>query len=240
MKSLVLLLLMASVALTGCVIWEEQTEVPQNETPAPPPPPPNPVVSISSPSDGDVIMIAEETTDVTILMNTQNLVLRPSGGSKKIGEGHFKVTLNGESEDVATKVYVISGLGPGDYSVEVELLHNDGTSYTPRIVKTVDFTIEMEEPEEYVPQEYTVELKDFEYDPDDLTVMVSDEVTFVNKGSFPRSATCFIDGVQIFDTGVLGSGASKTITMQKPVECEYYSTTYKLMTGNIKVEPLEG
>jgi len=240
MKSLILLLVLASVTMTGCIIWEEEVEVPQNETPPPPPPPPNPTLMISSPGEGEVVMVpAGEPGEITLVMSTQNLRLKPPGGKKQVGEGHFKITVAGQSETVASKMYVVSGLAPGEYTAEVEILHNDGSSYVPRIRKTVSFSIQEEEPEVYEPQEHTVAIKDFEYDPEEITVKVSDKVTWVNEGSFPRSATCFIGGTQVFDTGVLGAGASKTITMEKAFECEYYATTHRAMTGKITVEPSE-
>lgn len=241
MKSLVLVLLLASITLTGCVIFEEEVNVTENVTPPPPPPPPpTPSFTITSPLSGELVMVQTAPGDVNLVMSTSNLILRPKGGSKKIGEGHFRITLdNGASDTSNSKIYVISGVEEGSHTVEVELLHNDGTSYSPRISKTVTFSVEEEEPEVYVPQEYTVKIKDFAYEPAELTVTVSDKVTFVNEGAFPRSATCFINGKEIFDTDILATGKSATLTMDQAIECEYYATTHRAMTGKITVKAIE-
>ena len=238
MKSIILSLLLMTVLLSGCVIGEEEVVVNETEEPAPPPPAKTPVISISNPGDGEVIIIPEGGGEVSLVMTSQNLILRPAGGTKKIGEGHFLITVNGESTEFSGKVYSIP-VTPGEYTVEVELRHNDRTSYSPRIAKTVSFRVEQEEPEEYVPQQHTVTIKDFSYDPEELTVKVTDTVTFVNKGAYPRSATCFISGKQVFDTGVLGPGKEATITANQVFECEYYSTTYRAMTGTLVVESNE-
>ncbi len=241
MKSLVLVLLLASITLTGCVIFEEEVNVTENVTPPPPPPPPpTPSFSITSPMSGELVMVQTAPGDVNLVMSTSNLILRSKGGSKKIGEGHFKITLdNGASDTSSSKIYVLSGVDEGSHTVEVELVHNDGTSYSPRITKSVTFSVEEEEPDVYVPQEYTVKVKDFTYEPAELTVTVSDKVTFVNEGAFPRSATCFINGKEIFDTDILATGKSATITMNQVMECEYYATTHRAMTGKITVKAIE-
>lgn len=241
MKSLVLVLLLASITLTGCVIFQEEANVTENVTPPPPPPPPpNPSFSITSPLEGELLLIPEETGDVNLVMTTSNLILRPKGGVKKIGEGHFSMTVDGGvAETSSSKINVLPGIGAGDHTIEVELLHNDGSSYSPRISKSVSFTVQQEEPEEYVPQEYTVKVKDFSYEPAELTVFVSDKVTFTNEGNSPRSATCFVNGKEVFDTDVIASGKSVTITMDKAVVCEYYSTTHRAMTGMLTVQELE-
>jgi plastocyanin len=237
MKSLILVLL-ACLTMTGCVMFEEQVNVTENVTEPPPPPPaPTPSFSISSPLSGELVMIAEEYGDINLVMSTSNLILRPDGGMKKIGEGHFMISIDGELPvKSSSKIFVIPAMTAGEHNVEVELVHNDETSYSPKIVQSVSYTVEQEEPEEYVPQEYTVDVQDFTYEPESLTVKVSDKVTFTNKGNFPRSATCFIGGSEVFDTEVIASGDSVTITMNRIMECEYYSITHMAMKGTIKVE----
>lgn len=241
MKSLVLVLLLASITLTGCVIFEEEQNVTENVTPPPPPPPaPTPSFTISSPLSGELVVLQTAPGDVNLVMSTSNLILKSAGGTKKVGEGHFQITLDNVLSGTSnSKIYVLSGVEEGSHTVEVELLHNDGTSYSPRITKSVSFSVEEEEPEVYVPKEYTVKVKDFSYEPAELTVNVSDKVTFVNEGAFPRSATCFINGKEVFDTDILATGKSATITMDKALECEYYATTHRAMTGKITVKALE-
>jgi plastocyanin len=228
-----------SILLSGCFLLAEEQNVTQNVTPPPPPPPPPPAPSftITSPTNGEIVMAQEETGDVTVIMSTTNLLLRPEGGAMRVGEGHFKFTLDGqEMGTAASKIYTLSDVELGSHSLDVELVHNDGTSYVPRIYRGVSFTLEQEEPEVYVPQEHAVTVKDFEYEPQDLTIKQTDSVTWTNEGNFPRSATCFIEGQEVFSTGVLANGDSATVTFDDIMECEYYSTTHPIMKGKIKVE----
>ncbi|MBU0532405.1 hypothetical protein KKB44_02835 [Candidatus Micrarchaeota archaeon] len=243
MRHILFALMIASLVLSGCFFFgEEEMNVTENETLPPPlPPTPIPVFSITSPMSGEVLLVDGETGDATLTLSTQNLLLRaPGTATKKVGEGYFALTVDGVSQETfSNKVYVVTGLELGEHTVEVELLHNDGTPYIPQITQEVSFTLEQEEPEVYVPQQYTVKVKDFEYEPASITVKVSDSITFVNEGNFPRSATCFIGGKQKFDTGIIASGKSATITLTEEMECEYYATTHALMKGTIVVESNE-
>jgi len=219
---------------------EEQPKEDGTEEPVVPEPPPSvikPSFRITAPSDGEIIYTDGDTGEVTLSMSTQNLILKQPSGKANNGEGHFSITIdNDEVVDIASKVYTMENLELGYHEVSVELVNNDGSSYSPRITNYVSFTIEREAPDVYVPQTYTVKIKDFSYEPAQITVKATDSVTFVNQGNYPRSATCFIEGKQMFDTGVIGSGKSVTVTMDKVMECEYYSTTHMAMKGHIVVE----
>lgn len=239
MKSLILSLILATVVLSGCFfILEEQQNITENETePPPPPPPPTPSFTVTSPVNGETVFISGETGDVTLTISTQNLILKDAGGANTVGQGHFSLTVDGAPGGTfATKIYVVSGLELGDHTIGIELLNNDGTSYSPQIYQEVLFTVEQEEPDVYVPKTHTVVINDFDYSPPSLTVNVTDSITFVNQGSFPRSATCFIDGKQKFDTGVIGPEESATVTATEVMQCEYYSTTHMAMKGTLVVK----
>ncbi|MDD5172061.1 MAG: hypothetical protein PHF60_03425 [Candidatus ainarchaeum sp.] len=229
----------AFLLIAGCLGVGEQPQNVTNETNETPPPPPVKVPSftITSPGQGETVLIQGDTGDITLLISTQNLLLKQPGGVAKNGEGHFKITVdNGNPLTVSTKTYVLSGMTVGEHTVKVELYNNDRTSYSPSISKQVTFNVEKEKPAEYIPQEYTVSIEDFAYDPADITVKVGDSVTWDNTGAYPRSATCFINGKQVFDTTVLGPGKSATIKMVETMECEYYSVTHVAMKGHITVE----
>ncbi|HSB47365.1 MAG TPA: hypothetical protein VLD37_05095 [Candidatus Bilamarchaeum sp.] len=239
MRTLVLGLILVSMLSLGC-IFQSETNVTNNTTAPPPPPPPpkTPSFSIASPGAGEVMVVPGDTTDVTLTLTTQNLILKAPAGAKKVGEGHFSVTVDGGAPQVfSTKNIVLSGLTVGGHTIKVELMNNDKTPYSPAISKEVTFTIEKEKPKVYEPQTYTITMHDFTYEPSSITVKRTDYVTFQNTGAFPRSATCFIAGKQVFDTTILGPGKSATIQLNETFECEYYSTTHKLMVGSIKVEP---
>ncbi|MFH0738196.1 MAG: hypothetical protein V1827_06130 [Candidatus Micrarchaeota archaeon] len=222
--------------ISGCSSPTPEQNI-TNETAPPPPPAKAPIISITSPSQGEVVLSPEETSDVTLSISTQYLTLKAPGGAAKAGEGHFRIIIDGGSpQTLSNKNYLMSGLALGEHTVSVELLNNDRSPYSPSVKKTVTFTVEKEPPAVYVPQEYTVSIKDFSYDPSSLSGKVSDKVTFVNTGAYPRSATCFIEGKQVFDTAILATGKSATIIVDSEYECEYYSTTFRAMTGFLKVE----
>ncbi len=237
MRLLILSLLVFGILLAGCIFPPpEQNQTNEtNNTTIIPPPVKNPSFTITSPTPDQVIVTQETVADVTLSLSTQNLVLKQPGGVGKKGEGHFKVTVdNNPAIIITSKNYVIAGLGVGEHTVKVDLWTNDRKSYG--IGKQVTFTVEKEKLPPYEPKDYTVSVKDFSYEPADLTVKVSDRVTFVNTGKFPRSATCFIDGKQVFDSRVLGPGQNATITMNQLLTCEYYSVTHPIMKGKITVE----
>jgi len=229
-------MLLVSMLFFGCA-GEQPPQNETNVTPPPPPPVKNPSVTITSPANGGVVMVPEDTADVTLTMSTQNLVLRQPGGTAKAGEGHFRVTVDsGSPQTVTTKTYVMSGLSLGTHTVKVEVLNNDRTPYSPPVYKEISFELQKEQPAEYIPQHYTVNILDFSYEPANITVKVGDSITFINTGSYPRSATCFLSGAEVFDTDVLAKGQNATITFTEIMECEYYSTTHYAMKGHVKVE----
>jgi plastocyanin len=239
MKALILVLILATLMLTGCVIFGSEQNVTNetNETPPPPPPPKVPTIAIVSPASGDIIMSEGDTADVTLTLSTQNLMLKSPGGAAKVGEGHFRVTIDsGVPQVVTSKAYTMSALAAGEHTVKVELLNNDRTQYSPAISRTVTFTVEKQKPAEYVPQDYTVKITDKAYEPSELTVKVGDRVTFVNNGARPQTATCFISGTKKFDTQTLAPGKSTTITMTEILDCEYYSQLFRALTGKLSVE----
>src|SRR3990172_11022102 len=59
----------------------------------------------------------------------------------------------------------------------------------------------------------TVEIRDFEYFPRDLTVAAGTEVTWINRDAAPHTATDKADG---WDTGTLDKGESASITFDTP------------------------
>ena len=236
-KMIFLTLILASMDMLGCIGGQQEQNVTNETQPPPPPPVKTPTFAITNPTQNQVIVVRGDTADVSLTLTTQNLLLRQPGGAAKKGEGYFKVTIDDQNPVTLTsKNYVMSALGIGEHTVKVELLNNDKTSYSPKISKEVKFTVEKEKPAEYVPQSYTVTITSSGYDPATLNVKVSDSVTFVNNAAMPHSATCFIAGKQVFDTGVIGPGKSATITVGDVYSCDYYSTMFRALTGHIDVQ----
>lgn len=239
MKLLIFALVIGLLLFTGCTfLQQQQANESENQTQQPPlqPPARNPSFTITSPANGDVITASGDSADVTLSISTQNLLLKQPAGAAKKGEGHFRVTVDGGTPvTVTTKIYILSGLGIGTHTIKVELMNNDRTPYAPSISQEITFTIE-KEITEYVPQTYTVTINDFSYSPAEITVKVGDSITFVNDGAYPRSATSFVGGREIFNSGVLGPGQSATIRFMEMGTFEYYSVTHVAMRGTVVVE----
>jgi len=232
----IILMFAFSLLLFGCIDLGGEVKNETNITNTTQPPAPVPVFTVASPINGASMMAEGNSTEVDLVLSTANLQIKQSG-AKKVGEGHFQVSLDGGAyTSFYSKTYTLEDVPVGNHSLTVELVHNDGSSYSPMISKTVRFEVQSSAPAVYEPQSYTVAINDFSYEPDTITLKVSDSVTFENKGSYPRSATCFVLGKQLFDTGVLGPGASSTITFDQKTSCEFYSVTYPSMKGNLVVE----
>lgn len=238
MEKIIISMLLCSILLFGCIdLGGGSQEVPDEtvEEPEVKENVPNPAFNIVSPLDGETITSDEEFSEVTVSIAVQNLVLKTPGGSAKKGEGHFHFVLdNGDPVIVTTKTYTLKGLESGEHTLKVELMNNDHTPYSPSVKRTVKFTIEGGA-REYEPTDYTVKIKDFSYEPANIVVNVGDRVTWVNEGAYPRSATC--SGK--FDTMVIAPKQNATITMDQPLDCEYFSLTHMAMKGHIKVEKVE-
>ncbi|NYZ77081.1 cupredoxin domain-containing protein [Candidatus Micrarchaeota archaeon] len=217
----------------GC-IGGEQPQAPQENITPPPAPPAVPSFVIVSPDEGAVLSTGAAYGSVDILLSTSNLIIKPEGSMpNNVGEGHFAVSIDGGAPvHIFSKAYTLEGVEPGSHTLRIELVHNDHSSYSPSIAKTVNFYME-KTVTEYVPQDYTVTIRDFSYDPETITVNAGDRITWVNGGAYPRSATY----TGVFDTEIIGPGVSATVTMDVPPGTyEYYALTHMAMKGTVIVE----
>jgi len=81
-------------------------------------------------------------------------------------------------------------------------------------------------------QRVTVEIRDFEYFPRDLTVAVDTEVTWTNRDAAPHTASDKADG---WDTGTLDKGESASITFDKPGSYQYFCAIHPDMKASLTV-----
>ncbi|MGI8413444.1 MAG: cupredoxin domain-containing protein [Solirubrobacteraceae bacterium] len=77
-----------------------------------------------------------------------------------------------------------------------------------------------------------VQIKNYNFAPDTLTVKVGTKVTWTNHDATAHTATA--DGGS-FDTGTLNQGQSKTIVFMRPGTFSYHCIFHAFMTGTIKV-----
>ncbi len=191
----------------------------------------NPNFVISSPKNGDVIKTNGTAIDVQISLSTTDVVIKQPGGAAKSGEGHFHITLDNQAPlHVSAKTYTLQNVSVGEHILKIELVNNDHTSYSPKITKSVYFTVEKESMLE--PKTVEVVIGDFSYTPNDITIKLGDSVKWTNNGKFPRSVTA---ADQTFNA-MIATGSSYTFTFTKTGAYEYSSTNWPDMHGKITVE----
>ncbi|MEE8347477.1 MAG: cupredoxin family copper-binding protein [Dehalococcoidia bacterium] len=79
----------------------------------------------------------------------------------------------------------------------------------------------------------TVEIRDFDFFPRELTVKTGTAVTWVNRDSAPHDAT---DEAGDWDTSTLSQGDSATLTFDSPGVFRYLCTIHPNMRANLTVE----
>jgi plastocyanin len=83
----------------------------------------------------------------------------------------------------------------------------------------------------------TVQIENFLFAPEALTVPAGTKITFTNEDGAPHTATSgtspSADGV--FDTGTLAKGAHKSVTVSKAGTYTYYCAIHPFMKGTVTV-----
>jgi plastocyanin len=82
---------------------------------------------------------------------------------------------------------------------------------------------------------HAVTIKDFAYAPASLTVATGTTVKFTNEDSTNHTATS--TGQGRFDTGTIGKGQSKSVTLHTPGTFSYVCSFHPFMHGSITVSP---
>ena len=78
-----------------------------------------------------------------------------------------------------------------------------------------------------------VEIVDFKYAPETVTVKVGTEVTWTNDDDATHTATADDSS---FDTGDLDKGDAKTVTFEMPGKFTYYCRFHPFMKATIEVQ----
>jgi plastocyanin len=79
-----------------------------------------------------------------------------------------------------------------------------------------------------------VTISDFKFMPNALTVQPGARVSVTNNDSAPHTVTA--DDGHSFDTGTLGQGSSKTISVTKPGTYPYHCSIHAFMHGKLIVK----
>jgi len=81
--------------------------------------------------------------------------------------------------------------------------------------------------------EVTVDIRDFDYTPRDLTIDDGTTVTWTNYDSAPHTAT---DKDDSWDTGRLDKNESASVTFDQPGQYDYYCTYHPYMEATLTVQ----
>ena len=88
-----------------------------------------------------------------------------------------------------------------------------------------------DESSEAVFDENTVVIKDYKYQPAEITIKTGETVTWINKDSVRHNATD-----DTFDTGLLGKDKSAQQQFDEAGTYDYYCTPHPYMKGTVIVE----
>lgn len=234
-----LLVIFGSVFLLfGCV--NEQAAPTENisvSNQTPPKPTPSPTLTILSPQSGATFTSSEKTYAVDVSINYQNLVLKSPSKTNKKGEGHIKYFVDDSDMGlIKSKSFTLDSLSLGEHKLRVEVMNNDGSPYSPRVFKEVLFTISPQEDSPLASSTYVVEILDSGFKPDLLNARVGDSIVFVNKMSSPQSALSVVNGVELFNTRVIGTNMNSSVTLTYSGEIEYYSFVRPQVKGKLVVQ----
>jgi plastocyanin len=83
-----------------------------------------------------------------------------------------------------------------------------------------------------------IDLKNYAFDPNEVTIKVGGEVTFVNNDSLSHSIVSSLDksDLQYFESGEMGIGESFKRVFDKAGEYEFFSVSFPNMKGKIVVK----
>jgi len=82
---------------------------------------------------------------------------------------------------------------------------------------------------------HAVDIENFAYDPQDITVFVGDSVVWTNLDSNSHTVTS-TSGPESFDSGIIPAARTFTFTFTSPGAYEYRCTLHSQMTGSVTVE----
>jgi plastocyanin len=86
------------------------------------------------------------------------------------------------------------------------------------------------------PRAEKVEIENFAYNPDPVTIEEGGKVIWINRDSAPHTATSDDGG---FDTGELEEGKLKSETFKEAGEFTYFCQIHPSMHGTVRVVPAE-
>jgi plastocyanin len=155
----------------------------------------------------------------------------------KDGQGHVHLWLDTDPADPKAAYKLVSGepvvfdnVAPGEHTLTVQLVGNNHKPVLPAVKQVVHFKTATAAAEA---KAYQVNISNFAYAPNEITVPVGSKITFTNDDAEEHTVTAK-DGA--FDTGLFGKGESKTITFSAAGEYEVYCKPHPFMKLKITVK----
>jgi plastocyanin len=132
---------------------------------------------------------------------------------------------------LALTVFGVAGCGGGDDSTSSATSESSGATTEPGDDSASGGGANAAAPSGDAVRSAKVEIEDFAYDPDPVTIEEGGKVIWQNRDSAPHTATAE-DG---FDTGTLEEGKLKSETFKQPGTYEYICSIHPQMHGTVEV-----
>lgn len=199
-----------------------------------------PTVSVIGPKEGEVI-----TGDkVTVITAVTDFILSDFRTQNNVaaGEGHIHIWLDTDVtnpkiayKQVNGERVVFDNVKPGEHTLTLQLVGANHNPIQPAVKEVVHFTTKAADSTTtaLAPKTYSVNIKDFVFTPNPMTIPVGSKITFTNNDDAEHTVTAK-DGA--FDTGLFGKGVSKTITFSKAGEYQIFCKPHNFMTAKIVVK----
>nr|AIF06764.1 hypothetical protein [uncultured marine group II/III euryarchaeote KM3_195_B08] len=197
----------------------------------------NPSFSIIYPSLGVELESTGEFMDLDVLLQTSDIKLTVPSSNNVEGEGHFVLTLDGDSVVSAENSYVFQNVGAGEHTLKVEFVNNDGSSHYPQLQETISFSIVAQSGPTYEAQSYNVVLENGVFTPSSLDLQVTDNVVFGNEDAIPHGIKVvdLSTGEDLAISSPLVNGQTFKVTFDAVGEYGFSSLSIPTISGTVTV-----
>jgi plastocyanin len=117
----------------------------------------------------------------------------------------------------------------------VAVLTEDGADATTVAIYLTGQPAESADGEDAQAEEVTIEIVDFFFDPEDVTVTVGTTVTWVNVGPTDHTTTAYVDGDKFWDSAIMVEGDVFSFTFEEPGSYDYLCALHPSMTAHLEV-----
>jgi plastocyanin len=194
-----------------------------------------PAIKLIAPAAGSMLHGDKVTVSVAVFnFQLADFVKTPA---PRQGQGHVHLWLDTDPKDPKAAYKMTEG-GPivfdqvkaGEHTLTVQLVGNDHKPVVPEVKQVVHFSTMGAEA---AGKTYSVDLTNFSFSPNLLTIEAGAKVIFTNKDDVQHTVTA-VDGS--FDSGLFGKGNTFEVTFSKPGEYKIYCKPHKRMVATIVVK----